>query len=720
MPCLRVAHPVAFKQVKRQLHKVYPLLVALAVCAFIFWWQQRETGARDASLLQRLEWISHDWRVRLALSHPVPTAASNLAVVVINDQTSRLLAQMFPGDSLRWPYSHLYHGIVARELTQQEAKLVGFDIFFAQPDSEPRHRVKQGGTNSLMSGQDFFALQMKSGTNVILLAGIDRGPLSEHIKPPVHQLATNALAVGVGATGVSRDGVLRTVKPFAVDSNGVRHWLLGFELAARHLGLDLTRAEVSPDRLIVRGSNGLVREIPLSTEGAIPLDWSVHFGPPLPDEQRVLSVKYEEIIASARRRGVGERPHQLELANKLVVIGAGGTGMELYARGNTSVRNGEMMCLAELAMANALLTGRFVRTTPRSMETALALGMVTVTALAGWRLRALTATATVVLVAAVYVGVAVWCYTHHRLLLPVALPVVGALVATHLVMVACRTLENAERRQLEGLLKKVVAPKIIEALLEQDSPIPQTKRLEITVLFADLRAFTHFSEESQNQAMNDARALGLSPDAVRAFADEAARTAMNSVNRYLAAVVDEVKATDGTLDKYMGDCVMAFWGAPVADPNHAANALKCAAAAQSAVDGINQGHAAENAKRQRDNERRAAEGKPPLPLLPVLRLGIGINTGLATVGFMGSERHLSSFTAFGHEVNVASRVEGLAKGGQVILTEATLLSAARNDPTIAPRCHKQPEVMLKGISTAVRIYELQWKEPSPPATTRRA
>lgn len=709
MPCHPVAHPVAFKQVKRQLHKVYPLLVALAVCAFLFWWQQREADARSASLLQRLEWISHDWRVRLALPHPVPTAASNLAGAIIDDQTMRVMAQMFTNDSMRWPFSHFYHGIAVRELKQQGASVVGFDVFFAEADREAKHRARVGGTNTLISGQSYFAGQLRAAGNVILAAGVDRRP-GGGIQPPVAQLTTNAAAVGHITGRPVGDGVLRSVPPFILGVNGERHWALGFESVARHFGLDLARAEVTAERIVLRGSNGLVREIPLNTRGDVPLDWSVHYLALLPAAQRVTMIKFEDIMRSAHQRATGESPHQLDLTNKLVIIGAGGTGVNLYDRLNTSVRNNEMGFLCHVALANTLLTGRVVRITSHGVETAIALGMVIVAAFAGWRLRTVNATAVVLLVATLYVGVAVWCYTHHRLLLPIALPVVGALVATHLVMAACRTLENAERRQLEGLLNKVVAPKIIDALLEQDSPVPQTRRVEITVLFADLRGFTHFSEESQNQAARDARALNLPPDAARAFADEAARTAMNSVNRYLAAVVDEVKATDGTLDKYMGDCVMAFWGAPVEDPHHAANALKCAAAAQRAVDRINQEHATENAQRQRDNERRTADGQPPLPLLPVLRLGIGLNTGLATVGFMGSERHLSSFTAFGHEVNVASRVEGLAKGGQVILTEATLLSAARNDSTVPPLCEKQPEMMLKGITTPVRIYELRWRD----------
>jgi class 3 adenylate cyclase len=79
---------------------------------------------------------------------------------------------------------------------------------------------------------------------------------------------------------------------------------------------------------------------------------------------------------------------------------------------------------------------------------------------------------------------------------------------------------------------------------------------------------------------------------------------------------------------------------------------------------------------------------------------------LATVGFMGSESHLSSYTAFGHLVNVASRVEGLAGGGQIIATEQTMLAAGRNHPELVERCAERAPVLLKGINTPVKTFEV--------------
>lgn len=364
-------------------------------------------------------------------------------------------------------------------------------------------------------------------------------------------------------------------------------------------------------------------------------------------------------------------------------------------------------------MANALLTDRFVQRLPLPWERVVVFSFVLFATLAGWRLRTLWATIAVLVLAGVYVGLSFWVYAEHRYLLPVALPVVGALLATHLVMSIGRGVENADhRRFLERLLKKVVSPKVIDALLEQAWPTPQTRRMEITVLFADLRGFTHFAEESQNRAEAIARELAMSSAEARALTDEAAREAMSSVNRYLAAAVDEIKVTDGTLDKYMGDCVMAFWGAPIEESSHAAQALKCAAAIQQAVERINRANAAENDFRLAENKLRTQKRLPPRPMLPVLTLGVGVNSGLAIVGFMGSEEQLSSYTVFGHVVNVASRLEGLARGGQILLTEQAVLTAARNDAWIMERCTRREALMLKGMTAEVNIFDFRWKDGS--------
>ncbi|MFA6544522.1 MAG: adenylate/guanylate cyclase domain-containing protein [Limisphaerales bacterium] len=689
---------------KRRLSKVYPLLVALAVCTFLNWVQERDAGAaKSPSPFQRIERLTEDWRTRVAQAWPAPNAVSNLVAVGINEHDLDWMNRGFSAARPRWPFSHFYYGLFIAELKAQGVATVGFDMVFSGMD-ETRPFIFPGSTNKVI-GTAFFAEQMRSHGGVIL------GSAVGSFQQPIPELATNAYALGHAIGHPDEDNVFRRIPVFSGTMNGGRIWCLGFVMAARQLGLDLQNAEVSPGRLVLRGEGGVVREVPLTPNYEIYLDWSAHPAHPQSD-QRVRIVPFRDVLRSALQRTTGRQTNDLDMRNKLMVVGAANSGMSIHDRGATALGLGQDMFLAHLNVANSLLTGRFIRAVSPETGLKIALALTALATALGWRLRTLWASVAVVACAAAYVAIAVWMFVAHRILLPVALPVFGALLTTHLVMTVCRTAENTERRHVERMLQRVVSPKVIDTLLAQESPMPETHRTEITVFFADLRGFTHFAEEAQGRAEAAARALELPPEAARAFADEAARTAMSSVNRYLTAVVDEIKATDGTLDKYMGDCVMAFWGAPVADPNHGAQALKCAVAVQQSIERINREHAAENELRERENRQGEARRQAPRSLLPVLRLGVGLNSGLATVGFMGSENHLSSYTAFGHVVNVASRVEGLARGGQIVLTAHTLNAAARYDSTVATRCISLSEVYLKGMTAPVKMFELRWKEGS--------
>jgi len=229
------------------------------------------------------------------------------------------------------------------------------------------------------------------------------------------------------------------------------------------------------------------------------------------------------------------------------------------------------------------------------------------------------------------------------------------------------------------------------------------------VFFADVRGFTTFTDETQERVLEFVRAHQLDLAAAEKCFDESARETLETVNLYLSTVADAVKNHGGTVDKYIGDCVMAFWNAPIANEKHALACVRTAIEAQQAIHGLNEKRLAQNVAREIENRARLSAGLPPRSPLTALQLGTGINTGLVTVGLMGSETHQSNYTVFGREVNLASRLEGVSGSGRIIISEATYNHLLRDDPALAATCVEMSPVTPKGFLNPVRIYEVPWQ-----------
>ena len=223
----------------------------------------------------------------------------------------------------------------------------------------------------------------------------------------------------------------------------------------------------------------------------------------------------------------------------------------------------------------------------------------------------------------------------------------------------------AERDKVRNLLGMVVSPEIATQLLHSDLKLGGEER-EVTVLFCDLRDFTSFSEK-------------MAPTEV-----------LTLLNRYLDRMSGIIERHGGVIDKFIGDAIMALFGAPVAAPEAPARAVAAARDMAQALESLN-------------GELRA-EGKP------MLAFGIGINTARIVAGNMGSKTRLN-YTVIGDGVNLASRLEGLTKepayATQIIVSEATLAGI-----TPRPFARELGEVKVKGKSDAVKIFALSPKGES--------
>jgi adenylate cyclase len=396
---------------------------------------------------------------------------------------------------------------------------------------------------------------------------------------------------------------------------------------------------------------------------------------------------------------------------KLVVVGSTATGHELSDRGATPLEKDTFLMSKYLNVANSVLVGQFVR--PSSMLTALLLVMSMGLGAAGltWKLPAVWASLLVTMLISLCAALAVVLSVRYRLFLPMAVPVGAALLAhTGLLTYQTFAAQN-ERRRIRGIFAKLVSPHVVNELLKTEELSLVGARGQVTIFFADVRGFTELTDRSHAQAEEYVRTHHLGPAEAKAYFDQEAQAVLSTINLYLGIIADVIKRREGTLDKYIGDCVMAFWGAPTPNERQALACTRAAIDAQRAIHNLNQQRASQNKLRAQENLRRASHGQPPLPLLDLLTLGTGINTGVVTIGLMGSDAHGLNYTVFGRDVNLASRLEGYSGRGRIIIGEATWLELQRHDAVLAASCIpiELPPTALKGFGTALRVFEVPWK-----------
>jgi len=269
------------------------------------------------------------------------------------------------------------------------------------------------------------------------------------------------------------------------------------------------------------------------------------------------------------------------------------------------------------------------------------------------------ATRVVIYFLAVFLSLAYYLFAQHRIWIAVFSPT-ATLIVTYASIISYRFFfEEREKKKVRGAFQQYVPPGLISQLLER----PELLRLggeekPLTAMFTDIRGFTTLSE-------------GLSPTAL-----------VELLNEYLSAMTEIIFQNWGTLDKYIGDAIMAFWGAPYPQADHA---LRACRTALQMLDRL-----------QELQTRWAEHGRPRIDI------GVGINTGAMLVGNMGSSRRFN-FTVMGDNVNLASRLEGINKqfGTRLIVSEATL--AEVREEMVA---RELDLIRVKGKLKPVRIYEL--------------
>ena len=249
-------------------------------------------------------------------------------------------------------------------------------------------------------------------------------------------------------------------------------------------------------------------------------------------------------------------------------------------------------------------------------------------------------------------------WTEEGLVLPLASSILMTAFIYTMNMSYGYFVESRSKRQFKDLFGQYVPPELVDRMADDPSRYNmQPRAVELTILFSDVRGFTSISE-------------ALKPEELREY-----------INEYLTDMSGIIRSRHhGTLDKYIGDAIMAFWGAPVEDPQHARNGVLAALAMQKECKVL--------------SEKFVARGWPPL------KIGVGVNTGNVRVGDMGSQVR-RAYTAMGDAVNVASRLEGRTKtyGVGILVGEATRKAV----PDMVFR--EVDRIRVKGKDEALTIFE---------------
>jgi class 3 adenylate cyclase len=739
--------------------KYAPVLVAVAVIALVC-----VLRLLHLDFFERLEWMTYDLRAKTALHFPAP-AATNLAFVAIEDSSidAVLNGQVGLHFGLLWPRQ--VYGRLLDELSTEGARAVGFDVLFGElrPDQQAPVEMADG---RLIDSDDYFADELQRADNVFLgvtpqvyppplfatntlaLGDISTEKDSDGVlrrvrafrvyrrwhpylqfyaQPDEYNLDLDHAQFLPGKVILSQVGTTNTVVlPIDAQTNfasadllgsplpaGVPPrlraftdqvvWHMGVVLAARQLGLDLRKAEIdlADGKITLRGTNGVARIIPVDSDGYFYVDWRLTDNDPsLLREPTEVLLKQDELRLEGQTNGLSDA-----YRDKLVIVGSAVTGNNLTDRGATPLEKDTLLVGKHWNVANSIIINRFIRRGSEMEELALILLLGVLTASFTLQIRrTILGSTAVLLLILLYVAIAFYAYIYYRYWLPLVFPVAGAVLVQHLSLVTWRAVfEEGEKRRVKSVFSKIVSPDVVSELLRAEKLSLGGARREITVFFADVRGFTALTDEVQAAAAKVVLEQQMTSEAAVAYLDESAHETLDTINAYLALVADKVIANGGTLDKYIGDCVMAFWGAPVANSKHAVACVRAAIEAQRGIENLNKQRRAENENRSAENAGQTRSS------LPILSLGCGVNTGLMDVGLMGSEAHQYNYTVFGREVNLASRLESVSGSARIIIGETTYRHLQRDDAALAATCVELPPVKVKGFQDAVKIYEVPWQ-----------
>ena len=626
-------------------------------------------------LFDGMELKAFDVRAKYNSSQP----SSDVAIILVDEASLRGMNPIVG----RWPWPRSVHADVVEFLAMSGAKSVVFDILFTENERvfgspkgvlSPSDRSLVESTAS--AGNVYHAAQIvideEDEYNKTLLnrpmpkdftgrfsVGVQGMPVSGHNNYylPFKELYQASQGIGVVEFLSDSDGVYRRTKLFR-HYQGNHYPVLPVAPLLDVLKPESIRQDGS--RIVLDGirqageAQPKTLEIPLQKDGSYLINMHDGFKP----------FSMSGVLASIQKIKTGDvaglpvSPD--EFKDKIVFIGGSAVGIEDLKP--TSMGGGIPGVYLHASAYSNIVRGDFLKYSG-SLVTSLSILLlsVIVTVAILWSRNIIYYQIGVpFLLAFVYLSISFWWFRHNVLLDMVA-PTLSIVISWMGSFAFLSITEGKDKRKIKRMLSQYVSPSILATLIDKN---PQDilkagggSKENLTILFSDIRGFTSISERLE------------------------AEQVVELLNGYLSEMVDVIFKHEGTLDKFIGDAIMAFWGAPVKVSDHGMRAVLAALDMRRQLEVFNQG--------------LAAKGETPLAI------GIGINTGEVILGNIGSEKKLD-YTVIGDNVNLASRMEGLTKvyGAAILITESTYAEVKSSIP-----CRLTDMVRVVGKQQGIRIYE---------------
>jgi len=607
--------------------------------------------AIELTPLEILEDKMYDLRFKMMGRTKAP---DNIVIAAIDEKSIEKMG--------RWPWGRDRIAQLLDRLTKAEAELVVFDIFM--PESEKHDvmlakAVKDAGNVLLPLVFSFDISQTARQSEHINYSAVQiqnpekynkYAPISASgVLAPVLVLMQESMAIGhINMKPDDNDGTLRW-EMMAIEYKGYLYPSLDVLTAAVYLG-------IPHEKVVVKATEG----IQLSGKRYIPTDIRgrgliYYYGPSFTFRHFSISDIIDGKVGAEDLRG------------KIVLVGA--TAMGIYDLRVTPFSPAMPGVEKHANVIASILESKFLQKAPLHINIIiLLLSGLFITFVVG-RFKAsisfvITSCVIMSLLALSYylfASMGVWTY--------VAYPSITILLIFANGTAYSHAVEETYARKIKAMFSSYVTERVVNELIRNPGMAKLGgERKDVTILFADVRGFTSFSESH-------------SPEEV-----------VQILNEYLGSMTDIILKWEGTVDKFMGDAILAFWGAPMKQENHAELAVKCS---------LNM-----LGKLKELQEKWKAEGKPPLDA------GIGINTGEVIVGNIGAEGRKMDYTVIGDHVNLASRVEALTRkyNANILVTEFTMnaiheaIQAGRIGHIVATGLEK---VIVKGKENAVGIFEIK-------------